>query len=443
MEKEWDQMTPAERRQTRLARWLSPPGIDFISPDAEKAYKKRLTRIIDAIDLKQPDRVPVILPAGTYPAYYAGKSLKTVMYDSEQMREAWQKFLDDFGGDVFSSPRGLTPGRVSEILGNKTSRWPGHGLADDAQGYQFVEGEYMFADEYDALIRDPSDFFLRTVLPRSFTALEGLQQHKPLTYSLGMAGSFIGSYALPGVRSAFAAIMEAADEMAKWQAVMGGFGRKAMCSGFPSLMGGVTMAPFDTLGDTLRGTHGIIMDMYRQPDKLQEAMEVIAPINTAAAVAGADASGGPIIFMPLHKGDDTFMSDGQFETFYWPSLKKVILGLVDQGCIPLLFAEGKYNDRLKTVKDLPRGAVLWQFDQTDMARAKKELGDVACISGNVPTSLMCTGTPEAVKDCCRKLIRECGPGGGYILAGGAAIEKGDPANMHAMREAAEEYGVYR
>ena len=202
------------------------------------------------------------------------------------------------------------------------------------------------------------------------------------------------------------------------------------------------MAPFDTLGDTMRGTHGIILDMYRQPGKLQEAMEVVTPINIDAAVAGADFSGVPVIFMPLHKGDDVFMSDKQFETFYWPSFKKVILGLIEEGCIPLLFAEGKYNSRLKTVKDLPKGTVLWLFDQTDMVEAKKALGGIACISGNIPTSLMCTGTPEAVKAYCRRLIEDCAPGGGYILAGGASIDKCSPENMHAIREAVEEYGVY-
>ena len=63
-----------------------------------------------------------------------------------------------------------------------------------------------------------------------------------------------------------------------------------------------------------------------------------------------------------------------------------------------------YNNRLETIKELPRGAVIWQFDQTDMAKAKEALGDIACIAGNVPTSLLVTGTPQDVKKYCRKLI---------------------------------------
>ena len=56
---------------------------------------------------------------------------------------------------------------------------------------------------------------------------------------------------------------------------------------------------------------------------------------------------------------------------------------------------------------------------------------------------MVTGTPAQVKENCRKLIEDCAPGGGYILTGGAGIDKGDPNNMRAMMEAAREYGTYK
>jgi uroporphyrinogen-III decarboxylase len=119
------------------------------------------------------------------------------------------------------------------------------------------------------------------------------------------------------------------------------------------------------------------------------------------------------------------------------------MGFVNEGYIPLLFAEGSFNRRLEIIRDLPRASVMWWFDRTDMFKAKEILGDAACISGNVPTSLMCTGTPEAVKAYCRRLIEVCGKGGGFILAGGASVDKADPENFRAMMAAAREYGTYR
>jgi uroporphyrinogen-III decarboxylase len=108
-----------------------------------------------------------------------------------------------------------------------------------------------------------------------------------------------------------------------------------------------------------------------------------------------------------------------------------------------LFAEGRYLKRLEVIKDLPRGWAMWHFDQTDMAEAKRVLGDKACIAGNVPTSLMCTGTPQDVKKYCRKLIDVCAPGGGFLLTGGASATETRAENLRAMMEAAIEYGTYK
>jgi uroporphyrinogen-III decarboxylase len=71
------------------------------------------------------------------------------------------------------------------------------------------------------------------------------------------------------------------------------------------------------------------------------------------------------------------------------------------------------------------------------------VGKTACIMGNVPSSVMCTGTPQAVKEYCRKLIEDCGQGGGYILTGGAQATEATPENFRAMMAAAKEYGVYK
>ena len=76
-----------------------------------------------------------------------------------------------------------------------------------------------------------------------------------------------------------------------------------------------------------------------------------------------------MVFMPLHKGADGFMSNAQFERFYWPTLRKIAVGLIDAGLVPQLFAEGGSEQRLEIISDLPKGTTLWWFDRTDMARA--------------------------------------------------------------------------
>jgi len=446
MEKTWAELTPAEKREERFKQWLSPPGVSFPTKQAEKAYKERVTRFTKAFKLQEPDRVPVVLPSiGNYAAFYAGTDLRTVMYDYDAMTKAWLKFLKDFDQDMdtFVPPAMVPPGRALEAVDYRLYKWPGHGIANNVMSYQAVESEWMKADEYDALIRDPSDFWLRTYMPRVFGAFKAFTTLSPLTTFEEIAIQSFVAFGMPEVQAGFKALLAAGSESLKWIAAVGVVAQAQQAAGFPGIMAGMAKAPFDTLGDTLRGTQGVMMDMFQRPEKLHEAMARIAPLQIASALSSVGPGGAPIVMMPLHKGADSFMSVKQYETFYWPTFKKVVMAIVNEGITPVLFAEGSYNKRLDIIGDFPKGTVAWFFDQTDIFKAKEKIGDRCCIMGNVPTSTVLTGTPKEVKDYCRKLIEGCGKGGGYILSGGANVDNGAPENMRAFMAAAKEYGVYK
>jgi Uroporphyrinogen decarboxylase (URO-D) len=442
-EKGWSKLTPEQKREIRFNRWLEAPGVKFTNATAKKAYRERVTRLSKALLLQEPDRVPVQLPSGNFPAYYAGGTLHQVMYDYNALRRAWIKFIHDFDMDTYRGPSLVHSGRVMEMLDYKLYKWPGHGLDLDVKGYQFVEGEYMKADEYDAMMKDPSDFSFRIVAPRVSGTLEPFKRFAPFSSMMGRPINMVSTFTHPEVRAAFQALINAGIEMSKWQEAVRTCDQEALAIGLPNIQGGTAAAPFDTIGDALRGTQGIMLDMYRQPEKLLEAMDFLADLNIERTIAGVNASGGVMVWFALHKGDDTFMSPKQFEKFYWPGLKKVIMALIKEGIMVSLFAEGKYQMRLEIIKDLPKGWAMWHFDQTDMAVAKKVLGNTACIAGNVPTSLLCTGTPKDVKIYCRKLIDTCAPGGGFLLTGGASATETNAANLRAMMEVAKEYGRYK
>ena len=444
MEKKWEEMTPDEKQEALFQKWITPAGAKFASPQAEKDYKARATRIKDAIQLKkQPDRVPIYVLPSFYPTFYAGITPKDAMYDYEKNSMAYKKFIVDFGPDGHLGAATPGPGKFFDILDYKLYSWPGHGVAPQ-NSYQANEGEYMKADEYDALIEDPSNFFYKTYLPRVFGALQPLQQIPTVTGILemyGVAFSFI-PFGLPPVQAAYKALFEAGEEVLKYAGAMGAFGADIMANGFPTIVAGYTKAPFDTIGDTLRGTTGIMIDMYRQPDKLIRAMEALVPIMIKMGVNSAISSGNPFIFMPLHKGADAFLSDAQFKKFYWPTFRKVMMGLIAEGVVPFPAAEGGYNSRLEVIKDLPKGKTCWLFDETDMAKAKKALGQVACIAGNVPSAMLSLGTAQQVKDYTKKLIDGCAKGGGYIMSNGAFFDEAKPENIHAFVDFTKEYGVY-
>jgi uroporphyrinogen-III decarboxylase len=444
MEKQWSELTPDEKREERFRKWLKTPDIEFESPEARKNYEARMKRLADAYRVIEPDRVPVQFTFGDLPLKWEGITLREAMYDYDLLRRVWSKFLREFEMDTFSGPGMVLPGRVYDVIDYRLYIWPGHGLPDNAPAFQFVEGEYMKADEYDLLLRDPSDFWQRVYLPRIFGIFEPFKDIRPFTSIIELPAGYFGPFVRPEVQNTFRSLIEAGMEMGRYTEVIAQCNREAIRAGVPApAAGGMAKAPFDIIGDTLRGTRGISFDIYRQPDVLHEAMDKIADITIANSIALANETGGITVGFPLHKGADGFMSQKQFETFYWPSLKKVMQALIDDGLMPSLFAEGSYMERLEAINEFPRGTVIWRFDQTDMATAKKELGDKCCIAGNVPSSLLSTGTPEQVKECCRKLIEDCAAGGGYILSSGCSVDSAPKENIRALMEAANEYGVYK
>lgn len=436
--------TPAEKRRRRYQTWLEANDVEFESPEAGKRYKENIQRLIDAIELeKQPGRVPIITSGTFLQSNLYGVTPGESMYDYQKLLDAHIKFLQDFDPDFYGSPGYAGSGKLFEILGLKLYKWPRNGV-DDSAGYQCIEDEYMQSDDYEALINDPTDFWLRTYMPRIFESLAPLSQLSPFPNMweiVGIPGQFV-PFGLPDVQKALKALMEAGNEAMEWAKQMGAFDQKAKAMGYPTTKGGVSKAPYDVLADTLRGTRGIMMDLFRQPDRIIKAMERLVPVYIKQGVDMANKFGCPIVFMPLHKGADMFMSDEQFQAFYWPTLKAVILGLVEEGCVPYLFAEGSFDTRLKYLRELPRGSCFWIFDRTDMAFAKKEIGDTLCIGGNVPAGLVLTGTPAEMEDYCKHLIDVAGAGGGYIMAFGTAMDEGNAETIQTMIRTTKEYGIY-
>jgi hypothetical protein len=438
----WKELDWKQKRELRLKHWMSAPGIKFVSKEAEKGYKARCTRLAKAATMEElPDRVPCMLPTGWYPAYNAGVPLKKVMYDPELMKKVWLKFVDEYDSDSFDGTL-FFQGQVSDLMQSKTQKWPGHGLPDDAHSYQYVEGVYMKADEYDLFMKDPLDFQLRKLLPREYGIFEPFADIPSFSSYQGLPQRLMAMCLDPKFQSFMKAINEAAQWSPKFGKATMETTQGAAARGFPVFRGGLAVAPFDVFADSLRGTQGIVMDMFRQPDKIHEAMEFVLPGLVKGAISMCDMADCPVVMMPLHKGDDTFMSDKQFEVFYWPTFRRQLLAMVEEGLIPYPVAEGAYNRRLDYISDMPKGTVAWMFDRTDMANAKKTVGKVSCIAGNVPISVAYTKSEKEMREYCIKLIETCAPGGGYILTGGATFDKAKPENMRAMMAAAKEYGKY-
>jgi hypothetical protein len=443
----WLKMTPDERMGYRFEKWRLAEDKSFESAAAKERYQRRVQRVIDVIQLRKPDRVPCFTKFGGFIADYAGITHQDMMYDYEKAATAILRTHIDFQPDYYDLGYFL-PGETMELLDYRVYRWPGQKLAANVP-FQCVESEYMTAEEYDALIDDPERFYMQTYMPRVFPELEGWRKLGSFYTSCEIPGMgpMFGPAGTPEVIAAFEAYLEAGRAAQKWSNT-----RKQVTAeligqqGMPYERGAFSKAPFDILGDTMRGTRGIMLDMYRQPEKLVTACERLIPIAIQMGVEGANATGIPLVFMPLHKGADGFMSKEAFQKFYWPSFKAVMEGLIAEGLVPNPFVEGGFNknERLDIIADsgLPAGKTYWLFDRTEITVVKEKFGGWAAFGGNVPASLYHSGTPQEMTEAVRTLIETVGQDGGYFLSPGAVLDHVRPENMRAYISAAREYGVH-
>jgi uroporphyrinogen-III decarboxylase len=449
MDKKWEEMSADEKQEAQFQRLLSlkdaeGKDIKFQSPKAKEKYKAGLTRIKDAIQRKKnPDRVPIVILPSMFAFLHAGITPYDAMYDYKKAVSAFKNFILEMDPDMHIGAAQAGPGRFFELVDYKLYAWPGHGVKKE-YCYQMLEGEYMKPEEYDILISDPSRFFMNYYLPRVFGILDGfrmLPNFPGIQEMYGVAFDFI-PFGLPPVKETFKKLAAAADEALKWAGYIGGLNAELTTLGYVNILAGYSKAPFDTIGDTLRGTRQIVMDLFRRPDKIMKAMDVLVPIMVNVGLGSARVTGNPLIFMPLHKGADGMMSEEQFKKFYWPTLRELMLALINEGLNPSPFWEGDCTSRLEYIKDIPAGKAVYRFEATDMMKAKDTLGDRICIRGNVPVSILATGTPDDVRAYCKKLIDYVGRGGGFIMDSSAAVNDARPENVQAMFDFTKEYGVY-
>ena len=413
-----------------------------MSKTPEELYKERETRIMDAAHLKVPDRIPILVALTYFPAVYTGTPKRAAWYDHDKWFEASMKTFLDYQPDGIWSIQGFSPGAVMELLEPKSQRWPGWGLDDNSE-HQAIEIEAMKADEYDLYFNDRGDYVLRTMLGRMVGAAEAFSKLPPLgsLASPFAAMQLADALADPDVAAAIEKFQKAGRLNAEIRPKMKNFYAEAEARGFPCPRAPGGGVPFDAISDWMRGMQGAMLDMYRNPDKLMQVIEERKQ-NTLAMLDSLPQFTKPARgFMALHRGSDGFMSLKQFEKFYWPSFKAILLKMIEKGITPFPFLEGIWDQRLEYFLELPKGSMVCHFAYTNMKKAKDILGGHMCIMGDIPSSLLNAGAPQQVEEYTRDLMAYCGKDGGLIVSNNT-VNQGKPECIRAMIDTVKKYGVY-
>jgi hypothetical protein len=419
------------------------------NPDAGKQpaqlLRERTQRLNDALNLRQPDRIPIMMPISYMLAELGGITKQELIDNPGKCQELLERAALEYQPDSIFGPMPGDPAPYF-ILGDRMTAWPGHGLDPDTQ-FQFVEHEFMKADDYDAFLEDPADWAIRAYLPRAFEKLDGFALLPPLamfvsgSYFLSNVAGFAAGPLAESLKTFGKAVQAVADGMVT---MMENVGRMAAL-GFPGsvLVGAGIEAPFDLMSDTMRGMRGIMLDLMQRPEKLLAAEEKVAKFQLDFAIATCKATGMENAFLPLHRGSDGFMSLKQFEKFYWPQLKYVLVTLVENGIRPVVFYEGVWDQRLEYLAELPKGKTVGWFQASDIFKVKDIVGDTMCIIGGMPNSILAAGTPEQVRDRTRQVCEYVGKGGGFMMSTGVGEMGGSqPELVRTWADATREFGVY-
>ena len=236
----------------------------------------------------------------------------------------------------------------------------------------------MRADEYDALIEDPTGFLLNVWLPR--------------------VASPVPAPGAPATMAVIVALLKAGMAMMQYFAAFGPQAARLRAeSGTVSAIAGIFKAPLDILADKLRGYLGLVEDLFERREKVMAACEALMPHLYKVAKTTADPELRVPIGYWMHRGGVPFVSPEVFRNVYWATVKPIIEELWADGHQTLFYAEGKWDFHLESFAELPPHSIVYHVDQGDLCRARTVLGERFCLSGGVPNVLLARGTPDDVR----------------------------------------------
>ena len=433
-----------------MAEEISESQVQAFTPSPEFLARKK--RIEDAFNLRQPDRTPVApVVLHYYPTRAMGISNKDSMYQYDRRLQALKEVTIRHDWDAAPPPGSVPAAKPLEILGVKQIKWPGGAISDELP-FQMVENEYMLQSEYDELFSNTNRFVIEKLWPRIADSMESIghifetMNNIPLIslsnfYSLpGFIGGFLSQAGLSEIPEK---LLELSQETQNNGKLMIDYSLEMMRLGYPFVAGAFAFCAFDWISDFLRGLRGTSLDMYEVPDKFLKAIDMITQLQISGTIRMAQQAQVESAVIFLHRGSTGFLSDTQFERFYWPCLKELIMSLINAGIRPIVYTEGDFTLRLKYFQDLPPKKFVMHYQDVDRRLAKQLLGDICCFWGNVPSTLMCTGTPERVKDDVKELIDIFGDNGGLVIDSTLGIpDESKLENVQALTDTVRECGVY-
>jgi len=365
-------------------------------------------RMTAAINLKEPDRVPIAPIVGMdLPAKYYGLSTAEMHREPIKGLEVMVKFFDEFGGwDGYTT---LPLVKLGYILAGLKFKAPGQELPDAPNYFgQFDEGEWMKVEDYKTVAdigwaKFVSEEYIFRI--SDWTPEDVIEARKKL-FQLSLKGG------------------------EEWL-IKRKLGLRA---------GANRVHPFFLLSLN-RSLLKFTQDLYYRPELVEGALDTMTDEVIKGIIAQCKANGGNVVFMPEERAEGAIYPMKIFEKFWWPYTKRIVESLFDEGIVTWLHLDQCWDLNIPYFKELPRASCIIDLDGlTDIFRAKEILKDHLCLMSDVSASLFSIGTTKQVEDYVKKLIDKLGVDGGHILSSGCEVPPNcKPENFKAFLKTGKTY----
>ena len=187
--------------------------------------------------------------------------------------------------------------------------------------------------------------------------------------------------------------------------------QKYMDRGFAIFCAGQTTIPFEPLCGA-RSMPKFFFDLYRIPDKVQAALDVMLPFWIQFGIDQCNATGCRSLWVGGWRTASAMVAPKIWDRFVFPYFHEVVTKLAEADILSVLHWDQDWTRDLARLLELPaKKCVLAPDGATDIRKAREILGDHMAISGDVPASILATGTPDDVYNYIETLIKDIGKEG--------------------------------
>lgn len=364
-------------------------------------------RVLAAVNLEKPDRVPIIPAMSNHgAAQLTGRSQASVYLDLDLALDAFLEVYDQYGGwDMFEYMVPIMPVRWG-IRAGLAVKIPGRELPDDFVP-QPHEQESVKPEDYETIIDGGWNKFAREDLVYRVSDLTADEVQETDRVMTDLTERSIREFA---ERDAFTGMLGEDYHP------------------FFKLSLGRSMVPFSE-------------DLYYNPDVVEKAIDRMTDETIEHVISSAKKYNQEIVLITEERASAYFYPLSIFERFWWPFTQRMVEAFWAEGLVTHFHLDLDWTKNLPHFRNLPKGSAILSLDGTcDIFNAKKLIGDHLCLKGDVHPSMLSVQEPKDVEAYVKGLIDEVGGNGGFILGVGCEVPATcKPENFRALLETGRKY----